>query len=208
MTKTSYQMLEIFSCSDRERAKPPPTEIRVLTLVVKKAQWSFPGCPLLENRRENLKLNAFLVVVLVFESKAPLFTLTVLTSISVEISRKVARARKRKINRSTITLFSWSYSYRTWLSTIQRERNRWVIEKKVENYSLLSGKQGFYPTGPWDFCLHHPEWRDISGNLKNDLTRDDSQRRLSAQQSVATLVVATLFRTATTSFQNYNAVLH
>ena len=60
--------------------------------------------------RENVKLNAVLVVVLVFGSKALLFTLTVLTSISVEISRKVARARKRKINRPTITLFSWSYS--------------------------------------------------------------------------------------------------
>ena len=54
------------------------------------------GQSTLENRRENLKLNAFLVVVLVFESKALLFTLTVLTSISVDISRKVARARARE----------------------------------------------------------------------------------------------------------------
>ena len=72
VAKTSYEMLQIFSFSDLERAQPPSMEISVLTLVVKKAQWSFPGCLLLENRRENLKLN----VVLVFESKALLFTLT------------------------------------------------------------------------------------------------------------------------------------
>ena len=110
VAKTSYQMLQIFSFSDLERAQPPSMEISVLTLVVKNSTKKISGVSILENRRENVKLNAVLVVVLVFESKALLFTLTVLTSISVEISRKVARARKRKINRPTITLFSWSYS--------------------------------------------------------------------------------------------------
>ena len=110
VAKTSYQMLQIFSFSDLERAQPPSMEISVLTLVVKNSTKKISGVSILENRRENVKLNAVLVVVLVFESKALLFTLTVLTSISVEISRKVARARKRKIHRPTITLFSWSYS--------------------------------------------------------------------------------------------------
>ena len=104
------QMLQIFSFSDLERAQPPSMEISVLTLVVKNSTKKISGVSILENRRENVKLNAALVVVLVFESKPLLFTLTVLTSISVEISRKVARARKRKINRPRITLFSWSYS--------------------------------------------------------------------------------------------------
>ena len=35
---TSYQMLEILSFSERERALPSSTEISVLTFVVKKAQ--------------------------------------------------------------------------------------------------------------------------------------------------------------------------
>ena len=142
VAKTSYQMLQIFSFSDLERAQPPSMEISVLTLVVKNSTKKISGVSILENRRENVKLNAVLVVVLVFESKALkalLFTLTVLTSISVEISRKVARARKRKINRPTITLFSWSYSYRTWLSTNHRARNRSVIEIFFD-LSLQSGE--------------------------------------------------------------------
>ena len=35
VAKTSYQMLQIFSFSDLERAQPPSMEISVLTLVVK-----------------------------------------------------------------------------------------------------------------------------------------------------------------------------
>ena len=79
VAKTSYQMLQIFSFSDLERAQPPSMEISVLTLVVKNSTKKISGVSILENRRENVKLNAVLVVVLVFESKALLFTLTVLT---------------------------------------------------------------------------------------------------------------------------------
>ena len=69
VAKTSYQMLGILSLSDREKALLPSTEIGVLTFVVKNVQWSFPRCLFLENyRRENLKLNV-LVVVLVLEFK-------------------------------------------------------------------------------------------------------------------------------------------
>ena len=71
VAKTSYQMLGILSFSGRERALPPSKEISILTFVVKNVQWSFPVCLFLENyRRENLKLNVFLVVVPVLEFKA------------------------------------------------------------------------------------------------------------------------------------------
>ena len=83
VAKTSYQMLQIFSFSDLERAQPPSMKISVLTLVVKNSTKKISGVSILENRRENVKLNAVLVVVLVFESKALLFTLTVLTSICI-----------------------------------------------------------------------------------------------------------------------------
>ena len=67
MAKTSYQMLEILSFSDRGRAQSPSTEINVLTLVVKKSTMQLSGISILENRRESLKFNVALVVVL--ESK-------------------------------------------------------------------------------------------------------------------------------------------
>ena len=69
VTKTSYQMLGILF-SDRERTLPPSTEIFVLTFVVKKVPWCFPGCLFLENRRDNLTWNVVFVVVIVLESKA------------------------------------------------------------------------------------------------------------------------------------------
>ena len=72
--KNAVNMVNFTSFSDRKRGLSPSTEISVLTFVVKKVQWkvqwSFPGCLFLENRRENLKLNVALVVVLVLESKA------------------------------------------------------------------------------------------------------------------------------------------
>ena len=67
MAKTSYQMLEILSFSDRGRAQSPSTEISELTLVVKKCTVQLSGISILENRRESLKFNVALVVVL--ESK-------------------------------------------------------------------------------------------------------------------------------------------
>ena len=67
VAKTSHQMLEILSFSDRKRAQPPSTEISVLTLVVKKSTMQLSGISILENRRESLKFNVALVVVL--ESK-------------------------------------------------------------------------------------------------------------------------------------------
>ena len=59
-------MLGILSFSDREWDLTPSTEIRVLTFVVKKSTTNLSGVSILENRRENLKLN----VALVLESKA------------------------------------------------------------------------------------------------------------------------------------------
>ena len=69
MAKISYQMLGILSLSDRKRALPPSTEISVLTLVVKKSTKKVSGVYILKNRRENLKLNVVLVVVLASSSK-------------------------------------------------------------------------------------------------------------------------------------------
>ena len=69
MAKISYQMLGILSLSDRERASPPSTEISVLTLVAKKSTKKISGVYILKNRRENLKLNVVLVVVLASSSK-------------------------------------------------------------------------------------------------------------------------------------------
>ena len=69
MAKISYQMLRILSFSDRERASTPSTEISVLTLVVKKSTKKISGVYILKNRRENLKLNVFLVVFLASSSK-------------------------------------------------------------------------------------------------------------------------------------------
>ena len=57
VAETSYQMLEILSFSDRERASRPSTEISVLTFMVKKVQWCFPECLFLENRKVNLRLS-------------------------------------------------------------------------------------------------------------------------------------------------------
>ena len=70
MAKISYQMLEILSFSDRERASPPSTEITVLTLVVKISTMKLLRVYILKKRRQNLKLNVILEVVLVLESKA------------------------------------------------------------------------------------------------------------------------------------------
>ena len=70
MAKISYQMLEILSFSDRERASPPSTEITVLTLVVKISTMKLFRVYILKKRRQNLKLNVILEVVLVLESKA------------------------------------------------------------------------------------------------------------------------------------------
>ena len=58
--KTSYPVLEILSFSDRERAYPPFSE---------KSTMKFSVVSTLENRRENLKLNVFLVAVLGLETK-------------------------------------------------------------------------------------------------------------------------------------------
>ena len=60
-------MLENLSFSDRGRSQSPSTEISVLTLVVKKSTMRLSGISILENRRESLKFNVALVVVL--ESK-------------------------------------------------------------------------------------------------------------------------------------------
>ena len=46
VAETSYQMLEILSFSDRERALPPSTEISVLTFMVKKGTKMLSGVPI------------------------------------------------------------------------------------------------------------------------------------------------------------------
>ena len=60
--------------SDGEMVLTLSMEISELTFVVKKKRYNImilsPGCLFLENRRENLKINVVLVVVLVLESKA------------------------------------------------------------------------------------------------------------------------------------------
>ena len=61
----------VLSFSDRERALPPSTEINELIFVVNKLKCKNAfRVSFLENRRENLKLNVVLVVVLVLESNA------------------------------------------------------------------------------------------------------------------------------------------
>ena len=65
-------MLEILSFSDWGKVLPPSTEISVLTFVVKKKykETVCLGYLFLQSRRENLKLNVVLIVILVLESKA------------------------------------------------------------------------------------------------------------------------------------------
>ena len=65
-------MLEILSFSDWGKVLPPSTEISVLTFVVKKKykETFCLGYLFLQSRRENLKLNVVLIVILVLESKA------------------------------------------------------------------------------------------------------------------------------------------
>ena len=46
MAETSYQVLEILSFSDRERALPPSTEISVQTFMVKKRTKMLSGVPI------------------------------------------------------------------------------------------------------------------------------------------------------------------
>ena len=71
VAEASYLMLEILSFGDRERALPPSTEISVLTFMVKKVQWCFPGCLFLENRKVNLKLNVVRVFRALYFARKP-----------------------------------------------------------------------------------------------------------------------------------------
>ena len=65
--KTSYQMLEILSLSDRERALPLSMEISVPTSVVKKSTMKLCGVSIFrKNRQENLTLNVVLVQLYAF----------------------------------------------------------------------------------------------------------------------------------------------
>ena len=65
-------MLEILSFGDWGRALPPSTEISILTFVTnKKYKEAFClGYLFLQDRRENLKSDVVLIVILVLESKA------------------------------------------------------------------------------------------------------------------------------------------
>ena len=60
MAKTSYQLLGILSFRDRESALTPSAEISELTFVVKKITMKLSGVSILENMRENLKINVAL----------------------------------------------------------------------------------------------------------------------------------------------------
>ena len=57
MAKTSYQLLGILSFRDRESALTLSAEKSELTFVVKKNTIKLSGVSILENRRENLKIN-------------------------------------------------------------------------------------------------------------------------------------------------------
>ena len=46
-----------------------------------------------------------------------------------------------------------------------------------------------------------------TGENKGDVTRDNSQRRFLAQQSITIIIIATLFRVVTTLFEHCNAAL-
>ena len=56
MAKTTYQMLEILSFSDRERASPSSTEIIVLTFVVKKSTMKLSGVSIFREDARKLKM--------------------------------------------------------------------------------------------------------------------------------------------------------
>ena len=70
IAKTSYQMLEILLYSDQERAFTSVDGNKRTNFCGEKSTVKLSGVFILENRRENLKLHVFLVVVLVLESKA------------------------------------------------------------------------------------------------------------------------------------------
>ena len=70
IAKTSYQMLEILLYSDQERAFTSVDGNKRANFGGEKSTAKLSGVFILENRRENLKLNVFLAVVLVLESKA------------------------------------------------------------------------------------------------------------------------------------------
>ena len=57
MAKTSYQLLGILSFRDRESALTLSAEKSELTFVVKKNTIKLSGVSILENRRENFKIN-------------------------------------------------------------------------------------------------------------------------------------------------------
>ena len=56
MAKKSYQMLGILSFSDREKALPTSTEIKELTLAVKKSTIMLSGMSIFREQARKLKI--------------------------------------------------------------------------------------------------------------------------------------------------------
>ena len=76
MTETSYQMSQVLSFSDGERAYNVTSfnkNNRANFSGAKKVQWCFLGCLFLRIREKNIKLNLILMEVLVLGSKAKVF---------------------------------------------------------------------------------------------------------------------------------------
>ena len=61
MAGTSYQILEVESFCDRERAKLSPIKMTSLTFQMKNSTKKLSWLNILENTRKNLKLNLVLV---------------------------------------------------------------------------------------------------------------------------------------------------
>ena len=70
LAETSYQIFEVKSFCNRERAKPSPIKITALIFLVKNSTVKLSGLNIFDNTRQNFKLTLVFVVVFVLKSKA------------------------------------------------------------------------------------------------------------------------------------------
>ena len=75
LAETSYQIFEVKSFCNRERAKPSPIKITALIFQVKNSTVKLSGLNIFDNTRQNFKITLVLGVVLVLKSKALYYVL-------------------------------------------------------------------------------------------------------------------------------------
>ena len=75
LAETSYQIFEVKSFCNRERAKPSPIKITALIFQVKNSTVKLSGLNIFDNTRQNFKITLVLGVVLFLKSKALYYVL-------------------------------------------------------------------------------------------------------------------------------------